>query len=384
MKIQKTKSIRTRFLRNFLLVGLIPLLIIATIQYFSALNLLVQEEEKALQHVTEGRAQGLNEWIKGKVNEVRLAAQSEEITSLNQAKQLTLAKRVKALDEVYEAAVFIDKDGIVRAHTTEKQINSQSLWEREYFQDGLKGKETITNVLVSNVSGNRMFTISVPVYNDQQSVTGVFIATVNFDRLVEKFFKNDDFTNTMLLDSANTIQMHPNTELIGVTLDDAYANSDWVNFIAQGKEQASYKTLDSENDQILVSSAPIEAANYGLYTMASKNDVESVIIPMQTTCSIFIVLSIIAIILVALYHARRFSEPIVEVTHHLQAIATGDLTQEKMTVRTRDEIGELGQNLNLMQDNLEELIVKIRQSSKQVSESAQHLETSADRVKYCL
>ena len=379
MKIQKTKSIRTRFLRSFLLVSLIPLLVVATIQYFFALNLLVQGEEQTLQHVTEGRSQGINEWMKGKVNEVRLAAQSEEITSLDPAKQLALANKVKALDDLYEAAVFIDIEGVVRAHTTEKQINNQSLWEREYFQDGLKGKETVTNILVSNVSGNRMFTISVPVYNEAQSVIGVFIATVNFERLVGEFFKEDDLSRTMLVDSANTIQMHPNKELIGSTIEDAYANSDWLQFITQGKKQASYETLALENDQTLIFAAPIEVSNYGLYTMASKKEVESVIIPMQTTCSIIIVLSMLIITLIAIYRARTFSQPVVEVSQHLQAIAAGDLTHAKITVRTRDEIGQLGGSLNTMHSNLEELIVKIRQSSKQVSESAQHLETSADQ-----
>jgi methyl-accepting chemotaxis protein len=67
--------------------------------------------------------------------------------------------------------------------------------------------------------------------------------------------------------------------------------------------------------------------------------------------------------------AKLFVEPIIELVKSLEAVEEGDLTQ-KVTVHSKDEIGELEQHFNLMLSKLNSILLNVDNSTVHMSQSA--------------
>lgn len=78
--------------------------------------------------------------------------------------------------------------------------------------------------------------------------------------------------------------------------------------------------------------------------------------------------------------ARTISKPILIITDKAKQIAAGDLTVEDITLKNRDETGDLAASFNQMKVNLRELLAQVNASSEQVAASAEELMASTEQV----
>ncbi|MGO4886323.1 methyl-accepting chemotaxis protein [Anaerobacillus sp. MEB173] len=83
--------------------------------------------------------------------------------------------------------------------------------------------------------------------------------------------------------------------------------------------------------------------------------------------------------LLTIWFIRRKTKPITMLIDYAKALASGDLAAEKVTVKNKDEIGELAANLHHMADNFKGLIEQIGTSAEQVAASAEQLTASAEQ-----
>lgn len=80
----------------------------------------------------------------------------------------------------------------------------------------------------------------------------------------------------------------------------------------------------------------------------------------------------------AFIFARRITKPINDLSVELRKAATGDFSGNELKVRTRDEIGHLTRDFNIMRLNIQSLIRKINDASEQVNASSQELTASTE------
>lgn len=92
-----------------------------------------------------------------------------------------------------------------------------------------------------------------------------------------------------------------------------------------------------------------------------------------------ILLALVAVIAFASYFSRKISKPIIEVAKGSKAVAEGDLTQEKLKVSSKDELGDLAESFNAMTGGLRELVQKVSLASSQVASSSQELTSGAEQ-----
>lgn len=112
-----------------------------------------------------------------------------------------------------------------------------------------------------------------------------------------------------------------------------------------------------------------------------QHDGEKLIETANKTEMLVIIISIIAIvigIILAIITAQMITKPISQVVKQLKVISYGDLRGEKITVKTKDEIGLLVNTLNDMTEKIKTLVKKIASSSNQVAATSEELMTSAD------
>lgn len=82
-------------------------------------------------------------------------------------------------------------------------------------------------------------------------------------------------------------------------------------------------------------------------------------------------LSVVLALLIAFVLSARILKPVKDVNRQLQEIADGDadLTR-KLSVQTKDEIGELARNFNTMTDNLATMITQVKLSANGLAASS--------------
>ncbi|WP_155592927.1 methyl-accepting chemotaxis protein [Lysinibacillus cavernae] len=95
---------------------------------------------------------------------------------------------------------------------------------------------------------------------------------------------------------------------------------------------------------------------------------------------IVIGIAIIVGIFVIWQYASSMAKPINRVAQAMERFADGDLSQESMTIRSKDEIGKLAIAMNQMQLKLKDMIHNIAKASDLINTSSKELTQSANEV----
>ncbi|MFD0589013.1 methyl-accepting chemotaxis protein [Paenibacillus sp. GCM10027627] len=85
---------------------------------------------------------------------------------------------------------------------------------------------------------------------------------------------------------------------------------------------------------------------------------------------------------VSWFVGRIISRPIVKIAEAAGNIAAGDLSGNSLSVRNRDEVGDLAESFNQMSMQLRELIRHVGSSAEQVAASAQQLTATSEQAAY--
>lgn len=97
--------------------------------------------------------------------------------------------------------------------------------------------------------------------------------------------------------------------------------------------------------------------------------------------SIVIILSIAAIVIgiaVALFLANYIVKPVQHVVGRMNQIAKGDFTGEDLQIKSKDEIGQLSDSVNLMSSSLKGLVTSVQNVTDQVAASSEELSAGAE------
>ena len=86
------------------------------------------------------------------------------------------------------------------------------------------------------------------------------------------------------------------------------------------------------------------------------------------------------IIPIAVWFARRFSDPILQVVERMKRIAGGELSDSQLIIRSRDEIGQLTENVNEMQDSLRTLVSGVIESSREVASMSNEITSRNETI----
>lgn len=108
---------------------------------------------------------------------------------------------------------------------------------------------------------------------------------------------------------------------------------------------------------------------------------ESVLLA-ENTFNVILAVTIFAFLIanfIAFFIASIISRPIKKMNEAAMAIASGDLTGEKIVLKNKDELGTLANSFNTMSGNLREMIESVSMTSEQVAASSEELLASAEQ-----
>ncbi|MGE7695107.1 methyl-accepting chemotaxis protein [Lysinibacillus sp. NPDC094177] len=102
---------------------------------------------------------------------------------------------------------------------------------------------------------------------------------------------------------------------------------------------------------------------------------------LSTINNIIIVTVILIAIGIALYSATSISRPVQRISERVQRIAEGNLSDDALTVKSKDEIGQLTGATNMLSGKLQSILRQIQVVSNEVATHSEELLQSAEEVK---
>ncbi len=174
------------------------------------------------------------------------------------------------------------------------------------------------------------------------------------------------------LNSNCDLVLHPKIEGKNLSNEDfiqkiVSMKNGYLEYIWEGKKKIAAFSYIPQKDWILVSSSYLSDFMGALYT------IRDVIIG-------GIVVAMIVGSLLILWLAGSIANPLRKVTSVAIRISEGDLTVDQIDVKSKNEVGQLGEAFNALSNNLRDIISKLKNSTEQIVSSSEEMSVTAKEL----
>jgi PAS domain S-box-containing protein len=259
---------------------------------------------------------------------------------------------------IFDGGVLIlDNYGrVAAAQPARPEIIGQDWSSRDYFRQMIHAPGTVySNIVNDGPGGARVIDVAVPITNGHGDFVGALVgmfrvSPTSISSLYGSIVRLRLGGNgtAYLVDRGGWVIYHSNAEQIDQNLV-------WQGVVQQALSgpAGALRTRDSAGKEIVASFAPVPGTPWELVI---EQNWDALLAPGQSYLQplfLLLVLGLLIPALVVTIGVRRITEPINQLIVATQAVAGGDLRQ-KITVRTSDELADLGEQFNRMSAQLSE------------------------------
>lgn len=249
-------------------------------------------------------------------------------------------------------------------YTISKGISEKSIWTDPYYDEGIK-----TTILTDNV----------PFYDPEGNFIGTITGGVDFSAfqtLIENIHLNIN-SKIYLLNKDGMYLANPDPDKI-MKIKITEEENPSLKEAAQkmmAEKTGTYSYNENGARQLYYEEVP----QFGWILAIDVSEMD-LLAPLKDLARRMIILIALAVIItgtVLILYSRFIVKNIRQVNQFAYAIVQGDLNQT-IVVRSKDEFGQMTENLNTMMKNFKDIIEGIANSSQQLAASSEELTASAD------
>lgn len=153
------------------------------------------------------------------------------------------------------------------------------------------------------------------------------------------------YTNSLFMDRIKEFQAN-------LLFDESHNSFDTLQILDFTQNDVKYKVfIDPIKDQAGVTSY--------IFSMASLQPVDEAVQMLKDYYVYMIALVILLIVLAALYYSRKIAKPLLQINQTTKKIASLDFS-ETISIRSKDEIGDLSQSINSLSQTLHSYIKELQ------------------------
>ena len=369
----------------FLVVSAVAILISGSINIYKIFNSNQQVVAKEQQVLATDAVNKVTSFIKDKT--VILSSISN-VTNLvdNVTESQNVLSKMLRLDSAFRQIAIVDLNNneLNKVSRLSKSALGQLTKENKQIAlTEIKSKEVyISSIYFDDNTFEPIIIIAAPIKNILGNINGAILAEVNLKFMwdlislmqignsgvayvVDREGKLIAFKDvTRVIKGENLSNLKIVAEFINNKQSSTGHQTTIANGITGNKSVSSYIPLGYPDWAFVVEIPVIEAY---------KSVFNSVIISL-----IIIILSFIFSILVGIYLAKKITQPIITLRDATRLISKGDLNA-KISVTSKDEIGELAENFNQMVASLSSIIINTKNAIKIILEQSMYLKTSSNQ-----
>ena len=365
----------------------IPLLIGAVVLItsigiiISAVQLLSRELEKSTFSEITSSTEANAELLKTKLDS--MLVQLWEIATRARVRSMdwegtvraSLAPDVSRIDSLEMGLTY--PDGTTRYVTDDSTTN---LADRDYIKTAFSGKSAFSDVLISRATGKPVVMLAAPVFrNDEEGapVIGALVARKDggsfLAGLVDQIRIGRKTGYGFLVNKEGTYSAHPNHELVLSMynpIKEAEKDPSLKSLAGMVttviKEKSGNVTYIQDGKEMFCAFTEIPGYPWRLILTMEKAEITANVARIRFTLLIIGCISIVIGIILAFLIGRSIAKPVMNMALTLKDIGKGDLTH-RINLFSKDEIGDLSQNLNSTLESIKNLILTIKRESETLS-----------------
>ena len=373
------KSIQTKLTVIILIIFFIALSTMGGLNFFKAREIVTDNLAREMGNEASNAADDVGVWLEGRIAQLTMLAATPTMARGTLAEIVPFMEAARQSDKAYESMVFVEASGV--SHDSQGPVANVAA--REYFKQALSGKASVSDPVISKATGHAVVVVAVPVKVGGKSV-GVLFGAINMEELSSKVLsiKIGKTGYAYVVQSDGMTIVHPDKAMVMKDNILQNPNAPWelkqtTEKMVKGERgltRYSYNGTDK-----MVSFSPVPNSRWSLALTAPVAEITEVLssLTMISLATIAVVLLVAAVVVILF--ARRIARPIRKIESAAARIAAGDISANRLDIRSNDEIGRLGRAFEAMSENLRALIKKVGASTDQVAASAEELNASAEQ-----
>lgn len=345
-----SKGIRAKLFFFFIIMAAIPFLIVVTAGAITG----VAEIEEYYKQNSSLRNVIISEHISELIekNQAVLKSLSMSPTIIEYVQQPTpdkhdyVVKILKDADEIFaddNLTALTGADGWQMIRTDD--ATCVNLKKRQHFQEAMKGRSYVSDIISSMATGKMIIVIETPVFNEEGIPVGM--VQRNFDLAALQDFVmtlDEDEIYVVIMDRTGRIIVNSNR---GDDFNNEYAIDNNYKFILDRVYNSTgVIRLDIGNEDSLATYSRNFDTGWMIVTIRPYHYIFDQVYDKAIKAAIFGMIVLIIGTLLAYFLSIRVSKPLVEMSNVVENIASGKTDVESINVSTNDELGQMAAAFN--------------------------------------
>jgi len=375
------KSLKRKLAIVFVLVIAVPLLILGGVSYKITEKVIIKGYESSNFELVKEVNDSVTQYLHGYEMSVEIFADNEVTRNIYDnltAKKMMLDGFETYLEDNSDVVTIYlgTKRGDLVDARGQKVAESYDPTEQSWFKEAVEKKGPVwMEPYLNESTGEKITTVSVPVYNKRNALFGVIAMDVKMDALVNKLNGIQIGQNgyPVLIGSGNITLTHKDPDLIGSEIPvpellEVLNNNEEgiVKYAWKGSQKfAAFKKIENHNWIVLV--------------IMDKNEVAVMTQPILLATIGLVLICLILGIVIAIVQSKSIVKPIKSLESTMEVVKEGDLTV-RSEIYSEDEIGQMARHFNIMIDHFSEMLRKSKEVAQQVSVSSEDLASTSEEV----
>ncbi|MFN2744031.1 MULTISPECIES: methyl-accepting chemotaxis protein TlpB [unclassified Bacillus (in: firmicutes)] len=367
-------SISKRLIFSFILILTIPILVLSFTSYYTASSTLEDEIMRSAKDNVDELNEVITQNIGAKETSIAYFSEWVDQKAYEEKGQASIKQRFEQFSKQNPDVELVftgSNESIYAQYPNAPLPDGYDPVERDWYKQAVekKGETIVTEPYESASTGHMVVTIA----KQTKDGSGVVALDMNIDKLIEAA-NSINIGKTghafILSNDKNYIadpEIKAGTEAGTALTDNMYSKASGVFDVTEkGKEK---KTVYTTN----------KLTGWKIGGSMYKDEIKHAAQPVFNMAIITLAGAIVLGGLLVYFIVRAISKPLNQLVSSAKSISNGDLTQ-KIEVRSKDELGQLGTSFNEMADSLRALISAIQESVDNVASSSEQLTASADQT----
>ena len=386
-----TTSLRTRFSAIIILLAIVPQILAGIILSNLAFDSLEEQSLILLQETAANVGNQIEAFILDAERELILLDEVYGLGTLDKESQRKVLNSLLLNNRIYQELILLDKAGREQIHLSRSSVVFEPVLklrdnEEEYLFP-IREKSTFFGPVQFNATTNEPLTkIAVPILDPQSGeVDFVLVASVRYKPVWDLLagFELPNQLELFVVDENGQVIAHPNPTVVlrGTQFDMSDKDGRTLGLSGQDSVSGSYTLQLGQQELFVIAQQPVSSA----LMLAVQY--------LQVTTGIMVV-SLLAAAGLGVLAIRQIIVPIEKLASTAQAISAGELTR-RVSVNSRDEIGDLalafnsmtrqlGGMINTLEQRVEERTQDLQEALLEQKESEERyrrlIETSPDAI----
>ncbi len=359
MSFLRSNSIKARVLKQLILaIGIVAVIFISVwrLGVEPALRREVGEQQK---EIAQRAADEIDNFIGDRIQELSITAEIGRFWEARPDEQKQALYRLMKRDpQIWEIAVT-DATGQevlrlsrMRAYTEADLISHA---QEEKFRRAIQGERYIGHVF-HGMMAEPFITLAVPIRFTADAIRGVIIAEVSLKTLWNAVsnIKVGKSGHLFVVDQRGTLIAHPDYSkvLLGLNLSHIDEVKELLRFGAEDPDVGEIQS-GMDGKQVLTNHALVPGPHWGVIVEEPLESALRDVRQVERLAAIALLLTLAGVVAFSIFFSSRIARPMRQLEQGAKLIAQGDLEQ-KLDIRTGDEIESLAHEFNRMAEALKE------------------------------